>query len=173
MEDPGQRNDALAKVAHFSHAPRLKRMRQLSRLLDSAIVIPGTKKRIGLDPIIGLIPGGGDTVSAILSSYIIIEAALMGLPREALVRMVMNILIDTVVGSVPLFGDIFDVFSKANLRNMQIVESHIKEPQPSAKADKLFVGLLIVGLLMFAIAVGAITVLVLSLINNMWRYIGT
>jgi Domain of unknown function (DUF4112) len=169
MEDPGQKNDALVKASHFSHAPRLKRMRQLSRLLDSAIVIPGTKKRIGLDPIIGLIPGGGDTVSAMLSSYIIIEAARIGIPREALVRMVMNVLIDTIVGAVPVFGDVFDVFSKANLRNMQIVESHVKEPQPSAKADKLFIGLLIVGLLMFVITIGGITVLVLSLINNMLR----
>ncbi len=169
MEDPDQKNDALAKVVDFSHAPRLKRMRQLSRLLDSAIVIPGTKKRIGLDPIIGLIPGGGDTVSAVLSSYIIIEAARMGIPREALIRMVMNILIDTVVGSVPVFGDIFDVFSKANLRNMQIVETHLKAPQPSPKADKLFIGLLIAGLLMFIIVVGGIAVLVLSLLHNLWR----
>jgi Domain of unknown function (DUF4112) len=167
MEDSGQKNDALVTVDHFSHAPRLKRMRQLSRLLDSAIVIPGTKKRIGLDPIIGLIPGGGDTVSAALSGYIIVEAAMIGLPREALIRMVMNILIDTVVGSVPIFGDIFDVFSKANLRNMQIVESHLKSPEPRQKADKLFIALLIVGLLMFAIVVGGITVLVLSLLNNL------
>ncbi len=169
MEDSGQLSNTLAAVDRVAHAPRLKRMRQLSRLLDSAIVIPGTKKRIGLDPIIGLIPGGGDTVSAALSGYIIVEAALMGLPREALVRMVMNLLLDTVVGSVPVLGDVFDVFSKANLRNMQIVESHVKSPQPSAKADKLFIGLLIVGLLMFAVAVGVITVLVLSLINNIWR----
>jgi hypothetical protein len=169
MEDSGQLNNTLAAVDRLAHAPRLKRMRQLSRLLDSAIVIPGTKKGIGLDPIIGLIPGGGDTVSAALSGYIIIEAALMGLPREALMRMVMNLLIDTVVGSVPVLGDVFDVFSKANLRNMQIVESHVKAPQPSAKADKLFIGLLIVGLLMFAVAVGGVTVLVLSLIGNIWR----
>ncbi len=153
----------------FPHAPRLKRMRQLSQLLDSAIVIPGTKQRIGLDPILGLIPGGGDTVSAALSSYIIIEAARMGLPRPALIQMVLNIIIDTVVGSVPVLGDIFDVFSKANLRNMRIVESHIQSPVPSAKADKLFIGLLIVGLLIFAFAVGGITVLVWSLVSNLFK----
>ena len=169
MEDSGQINDAVVKVDRFSHAPRLKRMRQLSRLLDSAIVIPGTKKRIGLDPIIGLIPGGGDTISAALSGYIIVEAAMMGLPREALIRMVMNVLIDTVVGSVPVFGDIFDVVSKANLRNMQIVETYIKSPEPKEKADKLFIGLLILGLVMFAVVVGGITVLMLSLLNNALR----
>lgn len=149
---------------HSSHVPRLKRLRQISQLLDGAIVIPGTKQRIGLDPILGLIPGGGDTVSAALSGYIIIEAARMGLPREALMRMVSNLVLDTVVGSVPVLGDIFDVFSKANLRNMQIVESHAQAPTPSAKADKLFIGLLIVGLISFALAVGFITVAIWSFV---------
>jgi Domain of unknown function (DUF4112) len=143
---------------HLVHAPRLKRIRQLSQLLDGAIVIPGTKYRIGLDPILGLIPGGGDTVSAALSGYIIIEAARMGLPRKALMQMVGNLVIDTVAGSVPVVGDVFDVFSKANMRNMQIVESHAQAPIPSAKTDKLFIGLLIIGLLGFALAVGFITV---------------
>jgi Domain of unknown function (DUF4112) len=151
-------NHQAIDAIHNSHLPRLRRMRQLSQLLDGAMVIPGTQQRIGLDPILGLIPGGGDTVSAALSGYIIIEAARMGLPREALMRMVSNLVLDTVVGSVPVLGDIFDVFSKANLRNMQIVESHAQAPAPSAKADKLFIGLLIVGLLGFALAVGFITV---------------
>ena len=151
---------------HDSHVPRLKRMRQLSQLLDGAIIIPGTKQRIGLDPILGLIPGGGDTVSAALSGYIIIEAARMGLPREALMRMVSNLVIDTVIGSVPVLGDIFDVFNKANLRNMQIVESHAQAPAPSAKADKLFIGLLIIGLLGFALAAGLITVAIWSFVAN-------
>ena len=141
-------------------------MRQLSQLLDGAIIIPGTKQRIGLDPILGLIPGGGDTVSAALSGYIIIEAARMGLPREALMRMVSNLVIDTVIGSVPVLGDIFDVFNKANLRNMQIVESHAQSPAPSAKADKLFIGLLIIGLLGFALAAGLITVAIWSFVAN-------
>ena len=169
MANIGKGGDGVANKHHLSHAPRLKRMRQISRLLDSAIVIPGTKQRIGLDPILGLIPGGGDTISAGLAGYIIIEAARMGLPREALIRMVMNLLIDTIIGAVPLLGDVFDVFSKANLRNMQIVESHLKVSEPSAKPDKLFIGLLIAGLIMFAIVVGGISVLVLSLISNLWR----
>jgi hypothetical protein len=167
MDDARQSKNNLATAAHFSHAPRLKRMRQLSKLLDSAIVIPGTKQRIGLDPILGLIPGGGDTVSAALSGYIIIEAARMGLPREALLQMVLNLAIDTVAGSVPVLGDVFDVFSKANLRNMQIVESHAQIPLPSTKPDRLFIGLLIVGLIMFALAVGGITVLVWQFLSNL------
>jgi hypothetical protein len=90
MNDSGRGNDRLTTDLHVTHAPRLKRMRQLTKILDGAISIPGTKQRFGLDPILGLIPGGGDTVSAALSGYIIIEAALMGLPREALIKMVMN-----------------------------------------------------------------------------------
>jgi hypothetical protein len=169
MSNTRQGDKYLEDVPHFAHAPRLKRMRQLSQLLDGAILIPGTKQRIGLDPILGLIPGGGDTVSAALSGYIIVEAARMGLPRQALIQMVMNLAIDTVIGSVPVLGDIFDVVSKANLRNMQIVESHAQSPVPSAKVDKLFIGLLICGLIIFALAVGCITVFVWSLVGNFFR----
>ncbi len=169
MNNTRRGNNHPISADHPAHAPRLKRMRQLSQLLDSAIAIPGTKQRIGLDPILGLIPGGGDTVSALLSGYIIVEAAQMGLPRKALVQMVLNIVVDTVAGSVPVVGDIFDVVSKANLRNMQIVEIHAKAPVATAKVDKLFIGLLIVGLIIFALAVGGIAVLVWSSIANLFR----
>jgi Domain of unknown function (DUF4112) len=168
MENARQGSNNLENVSHFPHAAKLKRMRQLSQLLDGAIAIPGTKQRIGIDPILGLIPGGGDTVSAALSGYIIIEAARMGLPRKALVQMVMNLVIDTVTGSVPILGDIFDVVSKANLRNMQIVESHAKSPVSTNKVDKLFIGLLIVGLIIFALAVGGISVLIWSFVSNLF-----
>jgi uncharacterized membrane protein len=168
--DEARQSSNIANEPHFSHAPRLKRMRQLSQLLDGAIAIPGTKQRIGIDPILGLIPGGGDTVSAALSGYIIVEAARMGVPREALMRMVGNLLIDTVAGSVPIIGDIFDVVSKANLRNMQIVESHVQTAAPTkTKTDKVFIALLILGLILFALAVGGIAVLVWSSIANSLR----
>ena len=168
--DARHQNTHMTTETHLVHAPKLKRMWQLSKLLDGAIVIPGTKQRIGIDPILGLIPGGGDTVSAALSGYIIVEAARMGLPRKALMQMVGNLLIDTVAGSVPVVGDIFDVFSKANIRNMQIVESHIQLPATTpAKTDKLFIGLLIIGLLGFAITVGFITVAIWNFVANSLR----
>ena len=168
MSNSRQGDNYLDNSSQFRHAPRLKRMRQLSQLLDGAIAIPGTKQRIGLDPILGLIPGGGDTVSALLSGYIIIEAAQMGLPRKALLQMVLNLVIDTVAGSVPIVGDIFDVVSKANFRNMQIVESHAKAPAANPKVDRLFIGLLIIGLIIFALAVGSIAVLVWSSIASLF-----
>lgn len=160
-------NNSSAGEPHAAHFPALKRMRQLSQLLDGAIAIPGTKQRIGIDPILGLIPGGGDTVSAALSGYIIVEAARMGLPRKALMQMVMNLVLDTVVGSVPVVGDIFDVVSKANFRNMQIVESHVKIPLVRTKPDRLFIGLLIIGLIIFALAVGFITVAIWNFVWNL------
>jgi Domain of unknown function (DUF4112) len=166
MADARPASTHLSTEFHRNHAPKLKRIRQLSQLLDGAMIIPGTKQRIGLDPILGLIPGGGDTVSAVLSGYIIIEAARMGLPRKALMQMVGNIALDTLVGTVPVLGDVFDVFSKANLRNMQIVESHVQAPLPSPKTDKLFIGLLIVGLIIFVLAISGITVLIWSSISN-------
>jgi predicted small integral membrane protein len=167
MKDSDPASDNLEIDLHSAHAPRLKRMRQLTKLLDNAIAIPGTKQRIGLDPILGLIPGGGDTVSAALSGYIIIEAARMGLPRSALMRMVGNIFLDMVVGSAPFFGDIYDTVSKANVRNMQIVERHLNLPQQSVKADRLFIGLLIIVIIALALAAGAISVLVFSWIFKM------
>jgi uncharacterized membrane protein len=167
MDEARQIDNNPAGEAHLAHLPGLKRMRQLSQLLDGAIVIPGTKQRIGIDPILGLIPGGGDTVSAALSGYIIVEAARMGLPRKALSQMVLNLVLDTVVGSVPVVGDIFDVVSKANLRNMQIVESHVKTPLVRTKPDRLFIGLLIIGLITFALAVGFITVAIWNFVWNL------
>jgi hypothetical protein len=148
---------------------RLQRLRQVTHLLDNAIAIPGTNRRVGLDPILGLLPGGGDTLSAALSGYIIVEAAFMGLPRATLVRMVINLLTDTVLGSVPLAGDLFDVAFKANSKNLQLIEAHVQTPHPSPKADKLFIALLIAGLILFAIGVGGITVLTLTIISRFWR----
>jgi hypothetical protein len=151
------------------YVARLRRLQQIVRLLDNAIPIPGTKQRVGLDPILGLIPGGGDTLSAALSGYIIVEAALMGLPRRTLLRMVGNLLLDTAVGSVPMLGDLFDVAFKANVKNLAAIETHLNSPQSSCKADKLFIALLIIGLILFALAVGSITVLIINAIGSLWR----
>jgi hypothetical protein len=98
----------------------------LSRLLDSAFLIPGTNQRVGLDAVIGLIPGVGDLVSTALSSYIIWEARQLGLPRWKIARMVGNVAADTVLGAIPFAGDVFDVFFRANRRNMRIVREHLE-----------------------------------------------
>lgn len=103
----------------------LQQLRRLSRLLDNAIKIPGTSFRFGLDPILGLIPGGGDAVSALFSTYIILQAARLGLPKSRLVEMFFNVLVEMVFGSIPLVGDLFDFAWKANAKNVALLESDL------------------------------------------------
>ena len=107
--------------------------------MDEGIRLPGTQFRIGLDPIIGLVPGIGDAAGAILAASILIEAIRRGIPRVTLVRMAANIALDTVGGSVPLLGDLFDAAWKANLRNLALLERHLAEPSSAKRADRLVV----------------------------------
>lgn len=108
----------------------LNRIRKLSRLMDTAIGIPGTKFRIGLDPIIGLIPGAGDLISTSFSAYIIYLATRFGIPSKDLQRMILNIGLEAVVGTVPLVGDLFDAYYKSNIRNLAILEKHLQATEP-------------------------------------------
>ncbi|MGQ4649074.1 DUF4112 domain-containing protein [Lyngbya aestuarii] len=108
----------------------LKRIRRLSRLMDTAIRIPGLGFRIGLDPIIGLIPGAGDLVSTGFSAYIIFLATQLGLPGQDLKKMILNVALEAVVGTVPLAGDLFDAFYKSNIRNLAILEEHLTKVEP-------------------------------------------
>ncbi len=107
-----------------SEADDLRRLDKLSQFLDNAFAIPGTRFRIGLDGIIGLIPGIGDAAGAVLSIYVIVQAARLGLPVSALFRMVGNVALETVVGAVPIAGDIFDIVWKANSKNMALLRRH-------------------------------------------------
>ena len=133
----------------------LASLNRLSRVLDGAIRIPGTGIRIGLDPILGLIPGLGDWAGAIGSGYILVRAAGFGVARSTLLRMAGNIGLDFVVGTVPMFGDLFDFGWKANERNMTLLRAHLEEPERRRRADHSFVVLLVVGLgLLFLLCVG-------------------
>jgi Domain of unknown function (DUF4112) len=137
-----------AAIASDSKAARMQRLRTLGRLLDNAIGIPGTRIRIGLDPIMGLIPGGGDTAGLILSSFIVLEAARMGASKSTLSTMAFNILLETIAGTVPVVGDIFDVTWKSNLRNIELLEEHLKLPRVNPRRNRWFAILLIVGLVL-------------------------
>ena len=105
----------------------LKRIRKIANLLDSAIGIPGTKFRIGLDPILGLIPGGGDLITAGISGYMIYLAARFGLKKEEIGKMIANVALETALGTFPIVGDIFDAYFKANIRNLEILENHLAQ----------------------------------------------
>ncbi len=105
---------------------RLRRIRRLAWLVDAAFVIPGTRFRFGLNSVIGLAPGAGDAVLGLLSAYIIYEAAQLGLPRAILLQMIGNVVIEVVGGSIPIVGDLFDVALKANIRNIRLLERHLR-----------------------------------------------
>jgi Domain of unknown function (DUF4112) len=147
---------------------RVQRVRQLAKLLDEAILIPGTNKRIGLDPIIGLIPGGGDTVTMLMSAYIVVEAALLGLPAATLLQMVGNIVIDAVAGTVPVVGDLFDVVSKANTRNLKLLDAHLAEPEFRAKSNKLLVVFIVVLLAIVIVSFGLVAALLFGLVMKLF-----
>lgn len=115
--------------------PGLKEARFLAKLMDSAFEIPGLKTRIGLDALLGLLPGVGDIASSFVSLYILQVANRSGVSRLTLARMTLNILCDWIVGSIPLAGDVFDVFWKSNQRNVALLLQH-KETSPSAHRSK-------------------------------------
>lgn len=112
-----RREDAIARVT------------MVAKLLDSAFLIPGLNRRVGLDAVLGLVPGVGDAVSAALASYIIWEARQLGLPRWKIARMVGNVAVDTAIGAIPFAGDVFDVFFKSNQRNLRIIHEHLGLPK--------------------------------------------
>lgn len=144
-----------------SQTSTVRRLRRFSYLLDSAIRIPGTPYRIGIDPLLDIVPIGGDFIGTALSIYIVIEAAKMGVSRPILVQMVSNILFDTVIGTVPVLGTVADAVWKANGKNIELLETELNIPQSEKKADWLFVALLIGGLLIAIVILAAISVLIL------------
>lgn len=102
-----------------------ERAEQLSRLLDTAVGIPGTRIRLGLDALIGLIPGIGDAIGLLLGGWFLLEGARTGAPGSTLLRMAGNLAVDALVGVVPLLGDLLDIAFKANRRNAKLLIEHL------------------------------------------------
>lgn len=145
-------------------------LERLARWMDSLFEVPGTGVRFGFDAIIGLIPGLGDTITSFVSLYILKAASRAGVPRITLVRMAANIGIDYIVGMVPVAGDLFDVYWKANLMNVELLRRHIlvtpAEKRRARSGDWLFVAFLIAGLI--ALLVGCVTI-VYWISAGLWR----
>lgn len=129
---------------------RVAALRKVADLLDSALVVPGTSYRVGLDPILGLIPVLGDLVSPLFTLAILWQARDLRLPRVVQFRMIVNVAIDAVVGAVPFIGDLVDFAWKANLRNLALLERHALGARRASSGDWIFVSLLM--LLVVAIA---------------------
>ena len=110
-----------------SRADRIARLESLAHLLDTAILIPGTNFRFGIDALIGLVPAVGDLVTTALSLYIVKEARTLGAPRHVILRMLGNVALDSAVGVVPLAGDVLDVMWRANRRNMDLLRQWLEK----------------------------------------------
>jgi hypothetical protein len=144
---------------------RLELLRRMSRLLDSAMAVPGTSIRVGLDPILGLVPGLGDLVSPLFTMGIIWQARELGLPRVVQLRMIFNVAIDSLFGIVPVIGDLFDVAWKANDRNMALLDRYAREEHPASAGDWLFVAAMMAILALIAIAPLLLLAWALSLLS--------
>ncbi|MGO2012581.1 MAG: DUF4112 domain-containing protein [Pseudoalteromonas sp.] len=109
------------------HQGALKRLEKFSHFTDSSISIPFTNFKLGAESLIGIVPGVGDLVGLILSSYVLFEAQRLGVSKGVKFRIILNMLVDFFCGLLPIVGDIFDAFFKANTRNTQLLKSYLVE----------------------------------------------
>lgn len=144
--------------------------RLLAWILDDLIPVPGTKYRVGLDPIIGLIPGIGDTSTTAFASIILIRALSAGVPKVVITRMAVNILINALVGAIPGLGDLFSAWFKSNRKNFDLLQKHAQPgfQRTSTAGDWTFLVILLAFVLAFAItvtlAVGYLAIRMLGLL---------
>jgi hypothetical protein len=147
---------------------RLELLRQWSTRLDSAFEIPGLRVRFGWDPLLGLLPGIGDLVTPIYAIVVLVTAVQLGIPRVVQLRMLLNVIVDAVIGVIPVLGDLFDVAWKANDWNMRLLERHAWEERPPAWADWLFVATIALAML----AVVSVPIVLLWLVASWLRQWG-
>lgn len=148
---------AIGEVVGASRAERFRaaerRIGRVTRILDELVSVPGTPVKVGLDPVIGLVPVVGDAVAAGVGAWVIAEAARFGVPRVVLGRMVLNLVVDLGIGAIPLIGDAYDLFFRSNSRNLDLFRRHALDPDASTRGQRaFFAGLLlvIVGILWLA-----------------------
>lgn len=141
---------------------------QLAYLLDNSVKIPIINYRIGLESIVGLIPGIGDLIGLFFSSYIVVQAVRLGVSRSILARMILNVGLETVVGVIPIFGDLFDMTFKANVRNVQLLNDSFDRPLPTRRKSRSLITVALAGLvgIMGATAAG-----VIWLVRSVWMII--
>ncbi len=113
----------------------LERMRVVAHTLDEGVRVPLTDFRVGIDPIVGILPGAGDTAAAVVSLYIVAEAARMGVSQSTLLRMVANVGVDAVGGSVPILGVLFDSIWKANKWNLRLALEDLADEGEQSDID--------------------------------------
>jgi hypothetical protein len=110
-----------------------RRVEALERVLERSFVIPGLRRQVGLDAVVGLIPVAGDAVAAVMGLYLVWEARNLGMSRWQLARMTANVGFDTLVGAVPVAGDLFDFLFRSNSRNLKIIRKHLDKHHPHTR----------------------------------------
>ncbi|MFN8294761.1 MAG: DUF4112 domain-containing protein [Chitinophagales bacterium] len=129
--------------------PQLQRIARLTKLMDSQFRIPGTSITFGIDPIIGLIPGLGDVLDYAISAYLLVAMVQNGASGKSVAKMILNITIDGIVGLIPFFGRFFDIFYKANRRNLILAIEHFEEGKHQGSAWPIVLPILGVLFLIF------------------------
>jgi hypothetical protein len=153
-----------SRAERFQAAER--RLGRVTHALDELVAVPGTPIRVGLDPVIGLIPVVGDAVAAIMGVWVIGEAARFGIPRLVLGRMAVNLVVDLAIGAIPLLGDIFDFAFRSNSANLELFRRHALDPDASTHREQAF----FVGLLLLLVGV---VWLVVTAIGAVWQFLTT
>ena len=153
-----------SRTERFRAAER--RIERVTHALDELVGIPGTPVKVGLDPIIGLIPVVGDAVAGIVGAWVIGEAVRFGIPRIVLARMVVNLVIDLAIGAIPFLGDLFDFAFRSNSANLELFRRHALDPGASTRGEQaFFAGLLLV-------LVGIAWLLLLA-VGAVWQFLTT
>jgi hypothetical protein len=153
-----------SRAERFAAAER--RIGRVTHVLDELVTVPGTSQRVGLDPVVGLIPVVGDAVAAGVGLWVIAEAARFGIPRLVLGRMLVNLVVDLVIGAIPLLGDLYDVAFRSNSRNLSLFRRHALDPDASTRGERtFFLGLLLV-------LVGGVW-LMLTVLGAVWQFLTT
>ena len=144
-------------------------LEHLAALLDDIFRLPGTQIRFGLDAIVGLVPAVGDLLTSLASFLIVFAAWRRRLPRVTIARMVANIAIDTVIGTIPVAGDAFDVFWKANRMNMRLLQRDGRRSHPQTWRDWAFLFLIFLVLAGLALLPFVVLFALLALARSLWR----
>ncbi|TCM43195.1 uncharacterized protein DUF4112 [Novosphingobium sp. ST904] len=111
----------------------VRRVEMVEYVLERAIALPGLRRKVGLDAVVGLVPVAGDVVSAVLGMYLVWEARNLGMSKWQLARMTANVGVDTLLGAIPLAGDLFDFMFRSNSRNLKMIRKHIDRHHPHAR----------------------------------------
>jgi hypothetical protein len=133
--------------------PDLQKLRAFASLLDEAVRIPGTSRRVGLDAALGFVPGVGDVISAVMSAWIISGALRHRVPVPKVLKMIWNVIVDLLFGAIPLAGDVFDVLFEQNVRNMKILMDHRNRRLPPRRTAEIVAAATLIVIVLVGVAV--------------------